>query len=177
MAGKDGACPKCGAPTAPGAITDAESNKRAFIFTGVLVLLVILVMVVIATGTFDPEPPKTKKSIIVLNASAQLTTSAVVITNNDNFPWTNVEVTIFAEPLGGASPDRPARGYTCKIGGIPAGQSCEIPFAKMPNRCGFPDDDGRCLDTTTMKPRVVQIFGKTPNGDDLDGRVDLRRND
>ena len=103
------------------------------------------------TPPAPPAPVETStSSIIILNAHINFTGSQFVITNQDSFAWTNVEMDINGGLFSG--------GYTLNSDLMEAGTVYTVGALQ------FADSDGKRFNPMTMKPQKFRITADTPQG-------------
>ena len=112
-----------------------KSTKQAYI--GYLVIIIVIFIIALASGCF--------KSADELTASVNFTGAQFIITNIDNFDWTNVKMIVNVK-------------YVLKIQRISAGKIYTVDAMQ------FTKNDGTRFNPVTMKPNKIQIWCDTPKG-------------
>ncbi len=106
--------------------------------------------------TPDTPPPSTRStqsqtSRVDLNAAIRFTGTQFVISNNDNFDWTNVKFEL-------NSPGLFSSGYILNAARIEAGNAYTVGAMQ------FAKDDGSRFNPITTKAQKLTIFCDTPKG-------------
>jgi hypothetical protein len=109
-----------------------------------LSILGLLLALVLATGT------KKEYSIVDLHANVSFTERHFIITNLDNFDWTNVKLEI--------NPYTLSSGYTVHADVIKAGTTYTVGAMQ------FADSTGERFNPFTHKPQNISIWCDTPGG-------------
>ena len=133
-----------------------EDNKKpAHKIICPLVLKVTVVGILIFIAIFSSkslrkpsEANLSSESTVSLKAKVNFTGAQFVISNNDSFDWTNVELQIKLETIGS--------NFSLRIPKIPAGKTHTIRAAE------FTEKNGACFDPYSMKPEKFRIWCDTP---------------
>lgn len=116
----------------------------------------VIIMWISHAIVFKPEPPKkpvsttTPTTTIDLKATVKFTGTQFVITNNDNFDWTNVELKLNSGLIFG--------GYVLKTQRMIAGETYTVGAMQ------FAKDDGTRFNPSTTKALNLFIWCDTPKG-------------
>jgi hypothetical protein len=117
----------------------------------VLSILGLLLALVFATGTDDTNTgTKTDSSTVDLHASVTFTGSQFIITNLDNFDWTDVKLEV--------NPQTFSSGYTLHADVIRAGSVYTVGAMQ------FADSGGERFNPFTHKPQKFSVWCDTPGG-------------
>lgn len=129
-------------------------KKKAGTGIGCLVLVVFIACMMYICGVFDPTPSSetsSKPSYIDLNALVRFTGTQFVITNNNNFDWTNVKLEINSRLL--------KSGYKLNANVMIAGQAYTVGAMQ------FAKSDGTKFNPFSMKALSMSIFCDTSRGE------------
>lgn len=118
-----------------------------------IIVFIILVFTAIFVGKSKIKPSliqaiSTQGSTILLNAEVALSGSHFIITNNDSFDWTNVELQIISDYVG--------NNFITMIPKISAGQNLSVRATE------FTKKDGTRFNPYTMKSQSFRIRCNTP---------------
>lgn len=133
---------------------EAASKKSNTGCLGIIGAVAIVVIIMWIGGVFKSEKKSTTPSkplYIDLNASVRFTGTQFVITNNDSFNWTNVELEINAGVLKG--------GYKLNAGLMNAGETYTVGAMQ------FAKGDGTRFNPLMTKPQSITISCDTPEGE------------
>jgi len=133
---------------------DEEKKKAKDKKQGCLIFIfVILVIVGILAflGVFKEEAPTSSiPELIDLKAQVRFTGTQFVITNNNNFNWTSVELEI--------NPGVFKSGYKLKAGLMEKGETYTVGAMQ------FAKPDGTRFNPFQIKPQSISIMCNTPRG-------------
>jgi hypothetical protein len=118
-----------------------------------LAVVVILICIALFSGTSKRKPTFNKakfssESTLRLNTKVVFTGTKFIISNNDKFDWTNVELQIVPETEGS--------NYSLKVGKIPTGEKYSV------NAAEFASKEGSKFNPNEMKPKKIRIWCDTP---------------
>jgi len=140
-----------------GEFLTAKPKKVPWCWLLLTVPLIVLFMVFIAsTDTSEPSRPSTvEPSTVELSASISFDGGQFVISNNDSFDWTNVELEVNSKLFSG--------GYKFRTSVIRAGDVCTVGAMQ------FADSDGERFNPFTHKALKLTIWCNTPHGEGFGG--------
>lgn len=132
-----------------------------------IIVFIILVCTVLFVGKSKIEPSlteaiSTQASTISLNAEVTLSGSHFIITNNDSFDWTNVELQIISDYIG--------NNFTAMIPKISAGQKLSVRATE------FTKKDGTRFNPYMMKSQSFRIRCNTPTEENGSYYAGLKNN-
>lgn len=118
-----------------------------------LVVIVVLICIALFAGTSKKKTIFNKakfsgESTVRLNTKVVFTGSNFIISNNDKFDWTNVELQIIPETEGS--------NYSLDVVKIPAGEKFSV------NAGEFASKEGSNFNPNEMKPKKIRIWCDTP---------------
>ena len=125
-------------------------TKKRNIFIGCGVLLVIVILIAVGIGSCLEGEPETTE--VTLNAEVVYDDGQFIITNNDDFAWTDVE---FDLNYGTWS-----SGYTYHANRLDANTIYTVGSMQ------FAKSDGTKFNPFTQKPLRMSIHCQTPDGKD-----------
>lgn len=129
--------------------------KRIFPSYGWLVFLIIaafLLVLLVRWGRItSPPPAPSKPAYIDLTVSVIFTGTQFVITNGDNFDWTNVKLEV--------NPGLLKSGFILKTQRMSAGETYTVGAMQ------FAKGDGTRLNPFAIKPQKLSISCDTPRGE------------
>ena len=117
---------------------------------GCLVFLFGFILLLWICGVFDKTETPSEPDYVTLKANVRFDGSQFIITNNDSFDWTNVELEVNGSLLKG--------GYKLKQGRMEAGTVYTVGALQ------FAKSDGTRLNPFTTKPQKFEIMCDTPKG-------------
>ena len=127
----------------------ADENKQKVI-AWIFLIGIITIGIFLVKGIFSPRPTNNSAKTIEIHASVRFTGAQFVITNNDNFDWTNVKFEVNSGFLGG--------GYVLETPIIAAQNTYTVGALQ------FAKDDGTRLNPFAVKPQNIFISCETPQG-------------
>jgi len=118
-----------------------------------IIVFIIMVFTILFLGTSKIKPSLTNSvsaqgTTVSINAEVTLSGSLFIITNNDSFDWTNVELQIISDYIGNS--------FVTVIPKISKGQKLSISVTD------FTKKDGTRFNPYTMKSQGFQIICDTP---------------
>jgi len=125
------------------------SSKNKLIGCGVLLGSIIILAVIIGPCLFGGETDTTE---VTLNAEVVYDDGQFIITNNDDFAWTDVEFDLNYETW--------SSGYTYHANRLDANTIYTVGSMQ------FAKSDGTMFNPFTQKPLKMSIHCKTPDGKD-----------
>jgi len=123
-----------------------DSSKK----WGCLVFLAVFILMMYICGVFDKTETPKEPDYVTLKASVRFDGSQFIITNNDSFNWTNVELEVNGALL--------KSGYKLKQRLMEAGTVYTVGALQ------FAKPDGTRLNPFTTKPQKFEIICDTPKG-------------
>lgn len=130
----------------------AETTKKGCIGCFVLIGIIVLLSMIFGSSC-NNSSTETTTTEFTLNGAVRFTGTQFVITNNDNFDWTNAEFTI-----------NPGwNGYKLTAGELKAGETYTVGAAQ------FTKSDGERFNPFTHKPKSFLIRAETPKGEGYTG--------
>jgi hypothetical protein len=126
----------------------AENTKKGCMGCLVLIGIIIVLSIIFGSSCNNSSSNSTTKEI-TLNGSVRFTGTQFVITNNDNFDWENVKMSL--NP-GWTS-------YRLETSIMKAGETYTVGAAQ------FCKDDGERFNPFTHKPKEFLIRADTPDGE------------
>ena len=132
-----------------------------------IIVFIILVCTVLFLGRSRFKPSLTnvvsaQGSIVSLNAEVTLSGSHFIITNNDSFDWTNVELQILSDYIG--------NNFITVIPKISKGQKLSVRATE------FTKKDGTSFNPYTMKSQGFRIRCDTPVKENVSYHAGLKNN-
>lgn len=112
-----------------------------------LLLSTLIAIFFISCSEPASKTPVKKIREVTLNATIQKSDTQLVISNDDTFDWTNVKIVINGD-------------YKYTLESIPMLSQQKIGFMK------FADNDNKLLNPFEFKIVDVQVYCKTPSGND-----------
>lgn len=134
-------------------IAETIAGNKFFL---VLIFFIIFSMAYQLFRTNDNKKPKSRKSSSIentvtgLNVSMLFDGSQFIITNHDNYDWTNVEFELNGSTF--------SSGYLLRSARIRAGETYTVGALQ------FSKNDGTRFNPFSMKPQKLSISCKTPGG-------------
>lgn len=128
-----------------------DNKKTAHKIKCPLVLKVTVVGILICIAIFSSKSLRKSKSIesiVSLKAKVTFTGTQFVISNNDSFDWTDVELQVISDTISG--------DFSHRVPKIDAGKTHTIRAAE------FTEKNGACFDPYSMKPKRFRIWCDTP---------------
>jgi hypothetical protein len=118
-----------------------------------VIVIIILICIALFSTTSKRKPTSTqeifsRESTVRLNTNVSFTGSKFIISNNDPFDWTNVELKITSEASDS--------DFSHKVPKIPAGEIYSVRAAE------FATKDGTSFNPYKMKPKRFRIWCDTP---------------
>jgi len=127
---------------------DTQAKKMGI---GCLVIVILIVVGVITCSLIPGDKTEeSSSSTIDLKASVKFDGAQFIITNNDNFNWTNIKFEINSGLLSG--------GYILRASQMGAGETYTVGALQ------FAKGDGEKFNPFTHKVQHISIFCDTPKG-------------
>lgn len=128
----------------------AKKNKSSLI--GCLGFLALLILFMAICGVFDSNdtPSESKPEYVTIRLDARFDGSQFILSNLNNFNWSNVELEINGGLL--------KSGYKLKHRLMEAGETYTVGALQ------FVKPDGTRLNPYTIKPQNITVFCDTPSG-------------
>jgi len=116
-------------------------------------VIIVLICIALFSGTSRRKPIFTKtrfsrESTVRLNTKVVFTGEKFIISNDDSFDWTDVELQI--------TPETDESNFSLKVSKIPAGEKYSVSAAE------FVTKDGSKFNPNEMKPKRFRIWCDTP---------------
>jgi ribosomal protein L40E len=144
-------CPQCGTPrpTADLKKEKATQTKGALGCLAMFALFFVMIFAMCPGGSDSPSPAA--PAHVDLDGAVRFTGTQFVLTNNDDFAWTDCVMAV----NGGAF----RAGYTLKAPRVEAGETYTVGAMQFAKR------DGERFNPATMKPQNFFVDCDTPHGD------------
>ena len=118
-----------------------------------LAVIIVLICIALFSGTSKRKPIFNKarfsrESTVRLNTKVVFTGAKFIISNDDTFDWTNVELQII--------PETDESNFSLEVFKIPAGEKYSVSAAE------FVTKDGSNFNPNKMKPKRFRIWCDTP---------------
>jgi len=137
-------------------MTEKQKMSPIIKFGGGFILFCVLLVILAKIGIIPTEekpklPPKKETALFVnLNAVVQFSGTQFIITNNDSFDWSNVELEI--------NPGMLKSGYKLNAKLMSAGQTYTVGAMQ------FAKPDGTRFNPFSIKPQSISISCNTQKG-------------
>jgi len=131
---------------------DVKKTNKKKVAIGCAVVLVIVILLAVVIGTCLGGSEDLETTEVTLNARVTYDDGQFIITNNDNFAWTNVEFDLNYETW--------SSGYTYHANRLESNTIYTVGSMQ------FAKSDGTMFNPFTQKPLKMSIHCKTPDGKD-----------
>lgn len=131
----------------------ARKIKCPLILKALVIIILICIVLFAGTSKRKSNPVVTgtgEDASVRLNAKVIYTGAQFLISNNDSYDWTNVELQIGPETIGS--------DFNFRVPKISASQTYTVRATE------FSTEDGKCFDPYKMKPKRFWIRCESPTG-------------